>query len=213
MTIAIIDDHQLLLDSLKNLLLSSKKFKVVKCYTNGNDFLNERLNNPPEIILADLQMPKLNGIDFIEKCKNIFSDNVKIIVLSMLNDTPTIKKSLRIGANGFISKATGFNEMLNGIEQVLAGEKYISKDLKDIMINSMFTQEQVVFHLSPREKQVLNKVCQGNTIKEIAYELKLSQSTIQYYHKCILDKFKLKRTTDLVVFAIQNGFYLPAVES
>ena len=94
-------------------------------------------------------------------------------------------------------------------EQVNAGKQYIGKGIRDTLINSVFTDEQVVLHLSPREKEVLQKVCSGRTIKEIAYDLKLSAHTVQYYHRSVMEKLKVKRTTDLIVYAMQHGLYIP----
>ncbi len=212
MTIALIDDHQILNDSLKNLFITNNDFTLVKTFNSGEDFFLENQGFIPDVIISDLNMPKMNGIQLVERCRKTNDNNVKIIILSMINDTQTIKRLMRIGADGFISKATSYSELLIGINSVLSGKKYISKDLHDLMIDNMFTQEQVVYHLSPRENEVLKKICQGQTVKEIAFDMKLSSNTVQYYYKCIMNKFKLKRNTDLIVFAIKNGLYSPIVE-
>lgn len=213
MNIALVDDHAILGDSLRNLFTNNKEFKIVKSYTSGNDFLNDNASFTPNIIISDLNMPGINGIDFTEKCRKIYGEKVKIIVLSMINDSQTIKKMMRLGVNGFVSKASGFSELLLAIKEVLLGKKYVSKDLKERMFEDLFSQEQVIYHLSPRENEVLKLICNGKTIKEIGYELGLSPSTAQYYQKCIMQKFKLKRTTDLIVFAIKNGLYVPSIEN
>jgi two-component system, NarL family, invasion response regulator UvrY len=213
MNIVLIDDHAILGDSLKSLFEDKKEFKVVKNYLSGNDFLKDSISFTPTVIISDLNMPGINGIDFTEKCRKIYGDKVKIIILSMINDSQTIKKMMRLGVNGFVSKASGFSELLYAINEVLLNKKYISKDLKERMFEDLFSQEQVVYHLSPRENEVLKMVCNGKTIKEIGYELGLSPSTVQYYHKCIMQKFKLKRTSDLIVFAIKNGLYIPTIEN
>jgi DNA-binding NarL/FixJ family response regulator len=213
MNLALIDDHAILLDSLKNLFLGHEKFKTVKSYCSGHDFFDDSKTFTPDVILSDLNMPGLNGIDFTEKCRKIYGEKVKIIILSMINDSQTIKKMMRLGVNGFVSKASDFSELYLAINEVLLNKKYISKDLKERMFEDLFTQEQVVYHLSPRENEVLKMVCNGKTIKEIGYDLGLSPSTVQYYHKCIMQKFKLKRTADLIVFAIKNGLYIPSIEN
>jgi DNA-binding NarL/FixJ family response regulator len=101
---------------------------------------------------------------------------------------------------------------MEAIQSVLDGQQYIAKNLRDSLLNTVFTEDQVVYHLSPREKEVLRRVCSGCTIKEIAYDLKLSVHTVQYYHRSVLSKLKLKKTSDLIVFAMQNGMYIPSVK-
>lgn len=213
MNIVIIDDHAILGDSLKNLFINNKQFKIVKSYTSGNDFLNDYLTFTPSVIISDLNMPGINGIDFTEKCRKIYDDKVKIIILSMINDSQTIKKMMRLGANGFVSKATAFSELLIAINEVLLDKKYISKDLKEKMFEDLFNQTEIIYRLSPRENEVLKLICNGKTIKEVGYTLGVSPSTAQYYQKCIMQKFKLKRTSDLIVFAIKNGLYNPTIDN
>jgi DNA-binding NarL/FixJ family response regulator len=137
---------------------------------------------------------------------------MKVIILSTVADVQTIKHTIRRGANSFLSKSTTFQEFKESILQVSAGKQYIGRSIRDNLINSVFTDEQVVLHLSPREKEVLQKVCSGRTIKEIAYELKLSAHTVQYYHRSVMDKLKVKRTTDLIVYAMQHGLYIPEMK-
>jgi two-component system invasion response regulator UvrY len=90
---------------------------------------------------------------------------------------------------------------------VITGGQFISPALEKSLIKSIFTEDQHVFHLSPREKEVLSLVCSGRTIKEMAYDMALSAHTVQTYQKKIMKKFKVNRTADLIVFAIQNGLY------
>lgn len=211
MNIALIDDHAILTESLKSLFENSKRFNEIRCYTSGLDFFKDSTTFTPQIIITDLNMPEINGLDFSVQCKQKYKDNVKIIILSMINDEQTIKKMMRLGINGFVSKASGFKELYLAINNVFSNKNYISADLKEMMFKNLFTQDQIIYHLSPRENEVLKKICEGKTIKEIGYDLGLSPSTAQYYQKCIMRKFKLKRTSDLIVFAIKNGFYNPSL--
>ena len=212
MIIALVDDHPVLTESIRNLLLLQPGVGQVKTYNSASLFLAEKMITPPDIIITDLMMPGVNGMKLIEDCKAEFKDKVKIIVLSSITDVQTIKQAIRVGANGFISKASAIDELIEAIHTVNEGKQYIATKLRESMLNSMFTEEQVVYHLSPREKDVLHKVCSGLTIKEIAYELKLSTHTVQYYHRCVLSKLKVKRTSDLIVFAMQHGLYIPNVK-
>ena len=210
MKITIIDDHKLFSESLKNLLLSQDATHEVDFYFNAELFLDNLPLELPDIIITDIVMPgKFNGLQLIEKCRELFSDKIKYIILSSVYDVQTIKKAIRLGAKAFLSKNILIEELNEAILMVNSVGHYVSKDLRDSIINTVFTEEQVIYHLSPREKEVMHYVCSGMTIKEIAFKLKLSKHTVQYYHNCVLSKLQLNRTSDLIVFAIKNGLYTP----
>lgn len=209
MRIALIDDHHLLIESLGKVLMQHPSVEDLRFYTSGESFFEENSVSMPDVIVTDLKMPGINGVKVLETCREIYHGKAKVIVLSSITDVQTIKHSIRAGALGFISKSAPMDELIEAILTVAEGKQYIDRELRDILVGSVFTEEQVVFHLSPREKEVLQKVCSGKTIKEVAYELKISTHTAQYYHRCIMSKFKINRTADLIVFAIQHGLYIP----
>ncbi|MGG9963424.1 response regulator transcription factor [Ferruginibacter sp. SUN106] len=209
MTIALIDDHSLFIQSLK-ILLAKNGYNDVSIYTEMKIFLEEEFLEIPDIVIVELMMEGINGIDFIEMCRNKFGDNKpKVIVLSTLSDMQLVKRAMRYGASSYLTKSISFDEFLEAINAVFNGKQFIATDLKESLLNSIFITEKVNFNLSPREKEVLNMVCRGNTIKQIAVELKLSIHTAQYYHRRVMSKFKVKRTADLIVVAMKNGFFVP----
>jgi len=209
MNIVLVDEHLLLADALQNLLKLIPEVETVEAYTDGKDFLMERSGTPPDILVMDLALNSQNGLELLDVCRSTLPKEMKVIVLSTVTDAQTVKHTIRRGANSFLSKSALFEEFRESIFQVRAGKQYIGKTIRDTLINSVFTEEEVVMHLSPREKEVLQKVCGGHTIKEIAYELKLSAHTVQYYHRSVMDKLKVRRTTDLIVYAMQHGLYIP----
>lgn len=209
MKIVLVDEHLLLADALQTLLKLIPEVKEVDAYTDGKDFLMERSATPPDILIMDLGLSGLNGLELLDVCRSTLPREMKVIVLSTVTDVQTIKHTIRRGANSFLSKSTPYEEFKESIFQVRQGKQYIGKTIRDSLINSVFTEEEVVMHLSPREKEVLQKVCGGHTIKEIAYELKLSAHTVQYYHRSVMDKLKVRRTPDLIVYAMQHGLYIP----
>lgn len=213
MKICIIDDHQIITESLKKLLLRSTEIEVVDTYPDADTFLATiTAASLPDIIVTDLLMPGTNGIELVEKVKETYKrSKVKMIILSSITDAQTIKKSLRAGADGFLSKNTSIDELMEAILTVREGKNYIAENLRKHLLDAVFTEEQVVYHLSPREKEVLHKVCSGFTIKEIAYDMNLSVHTVQYYHRNVMAKLKVKRTSDLIVFAMQSGLYIPDI--
>lgn len=208
MNITIIDDHKLLTDAIGLALKDGLKDYNLTVFNNPVSFLEAfRQGFKSDIIVTDLLMPQLSGKELIEIVRKEKQGAVKIIVLSSVNDAQTIRHCLRNGANAYVSKDAPLSELPDAIREVSADREFISPNLQKTLIKSMLTEDQYVHHLSPREKEVLHKICEGSTIKEIAYEMDLSAHTVQTYQKKIMKKFRVNRTADLIVFAIQNGLY------
>ncbi|MBS1511251.1 MAG: response regulator transcription factor [Bacteroidetes bacterium] len=204
--IALLDDHQLLSQSLANLLYRFDFIKDIAVYNSPKTFL--AAGQDYEILISDIMMPKMNGIDLLLKIKKL-NTGIKVIFLSSVMEAQTIRFALRSGANGYISKDTSVEELADAILAVHNGDVYIGESLRNILLRNTLTEERLVFNLSPREREVLNLVCSGKTIKETAYDMELSVHTVQTYYKTILKKFNLNRTADLIVFAMKNGLYIP----
>ena len=154
MDIVLIDDHLLFTQSLKNLLFQHG-YHFVTIYESIDSFSSKNGIKIPDVIIMDLSIPGTNGMQFLETYgKKIES---KIIVLSVQSDVQTIKQALRNGANGFISKSSTIEELVEAIQQVNKGNQYIEKSLRENLLDNMFTEESIIYHLSPREKDVLNK--------------------------------------------------------
>jgi len=212
MNVVLIDELVLLTDALQCVLRHMPEVNAVVSYTDGKEFLADKSACPPGILIMDWAINGMTGVELLDCSRNNMPKEMKIIILSTVTDVQTIKHAIRRGANGFLPKSAPLEELKEAIALVIAGKQYIGKGIRDNLINSVFTDEQVVLHLSPREKEVLQKVCSGRTIKEIAYDLKLSAHTVQYYHRSVMEKLKVKRTTDLIVYAMQHGLYIPEMK-
>jgi DNA-binding NarL/FixJ family response regulator len=212
MKIALIDDHRLLTEAIRNTLIDHKQVREVVVYNSAEQFLETAKASDYDIMVLDLMMPGMDGMQLLEICKE---DNpaIRTIILSSVTDVQTIKQAIRKGASGFLSKTAPLDELLAAINAVSNAEQYIGDSLKKSLLNTMFVEEQTVYHFSPREKDVLQLVCSGLTIKEIAYELDLSVHTVQYYHRNVMKKLNLHRTADLIVFAMQHGLYIPDIDT
>lgn len=116
---------------------------------------------------------------------------------------------MQLGVSGFLSKQTSVDELVEAIEAVKKGDIYVNNHLSKKLIQHIFNQEQTDVRLTPREKEVLQKVCSALTMKEIALSMALSVNTVQTFQKNILKKFNVRRTTDLVIAAIKAGLYNP----
>lgn len=216
MTGIIIDDHKIIAESIKQSLLHQNFATEITVYTNPKDFFNNINEGKklPHFIISDLLMPEMSGIELLKNYQELrtrFSKetNCKIIVLSSISDPLTVKMAIRNGVDAYLSKESTIEELIEGINEALDGKKYIAKNLQGKMLNNLFFEEQIVYHLTPREKEVLQYVCSGSTIKETAHKMFLSVHTVKGYHKNIMKKFNVNRTSDLIVFAMKNGFYNP----
>jgi DNA-binding NarL/FixJ family response regulator len=209
MKIALVDDHPLLTQTLKNMFDIQNKATEIRTYNSAAAFLEEMLVFLPDITITDILMPEMDGIQLLEHCRAMKSAT-KFIVLTGYADLHILKRAIEYGALGFLSKCSLFEEITEAIEYVIKGRQYIAGDLKELLVNSLLTNESNInTRLTQREREVLNKICSGHTLKLIAAELNLSMNTVQYYHKNVMAKLKVKKTADLVVIAIQLGLYIP----
>lgn len=213
MYLVLIEDHRLLAESVRNLLVREIEGAEVKIYHTGTAFIEETHHLCPDVIITDLMLPGgVNGIDVLDFCKEKFAGKAKLLVLSTMNNVQVVRYTIRSGVNGFLSKGAPVVELVDAIKTVMGGNQYISKDLRDGLINTIFSEDQVIYHLSPREKKVLQRVCNGYTVKEIASELNISTHTVQYYHRNVLAKFNVRKTSELIVFVMQKGLFIPEIK-
>ena len=211
MNIAILDDHRLLSELLK---LSLKEFDFIQSinvYNSAENYFSHFDVMETNVLLLDLLMPSTSGIDVIKYCRKADSKSaLKILVLSTVLDSNMIKHALQVGANGYLSKDVRIDELIKAIKFVASNENraYIGDSIKDAFLQSQLF-EDVKFNLSPREKELLQLICNGRTIKEIAYDLELSRNTVQSYMKQLMGKMEVNRTTDLILKAIKYGLFYP----
>jgi len=209
MKIALLDDHGLFAESIKNLVEHANSSHVVSIYNSAKDFLDSTIKSIPDILISDILMKGMSGLELLAEVKKTFGENCKVILLSSITDIYTIKDAFKKGADAYVSKDAKKEELFEAIEKVSEGGQYINSSLKDRLFKHMFVEEEIIFHLTTREKEVLNRICKGSTPKEISADMKLSIHTVQQYIANIMQKFKVNRTTELVVFAIQKGLYNP----
>ncbi|WP_153797625.1 response regulator transcription factor [Foetidibacter luteolus] len=205
--ICIVDDHLLMAQSLKRLLASLDIACSIKLYQSAEEFLaGDYTNWKPDVILSDILLPGITGMELIDKSKHT---GAKFILLTSVTDLNLIKEALAKGVSGYLTKDIPEEELAEAIQQALRGVQYINRSLKDRIVEQIFTAETANFNLSPRENQILQLICAGQTPKEIAGDMGLSIYTIQQYIKNIMRKFKVNRTTEMVVLAIKHGLYNP----
>jgi DNA-binding NarL/FixJ family response regulator len=203
------DDHKLLIDGLCSILKNYPAIEIVGFAQDGLEAVELAKNLNPNIILLDISMPKLNGI---EAAKQILLENsqLKVIILSMHSDKRYIQEAIKIGARGYILKESAVAEVIQAINAVQKGEMFFSQSVQDKVINEyvdMVRNEhsQPKLPLTPREKEVLQHLAEGKSTKEIAGILNVSIKTIESHRKQIMDLLNLHSIAELTKYAIREG--------
>ena len=208
--IVIVDNHPIIRDGLKSLLESETDFKVVGFAGNGFEAVNLVRELSPEIVMMDISMPELNGIEATSRIKTEFPET-NVIILSILGDSESIFRALKAGANGYLLKESVGQEVISAIRSVLAGHRYLSQKVDDTVIDAYLNEkmekniESPLELLSQREREVLQLVAEGNGSKEIADKLFISPKTVETYRSRIMKKLNLKDITALVRFALRHN--------
>jgi DNA-binding NarL/FixJ family response regulator len=203
MKILIADDHTMFINGLRLLLSDTGKYDVVAVAYNGQEALNILAEQRIDIVLMDVNMPKLNGYQATFKIKEQYP-GVKVIVLSMLADELSVNKMLEAGADGYLFKNADEEELFESLDAVLRGEIYITKEVRNRINVSKNKSNTSEARLSSREIDIANLIVNGLTNQEIADTLCLSVRTVETHRKNILAKLELKNTASLVKYLIDN---------
>jgi DNA-binding NarL/FixJ family response regulator len=202
------DDHLIIRDGIRYMLKGSKNIKVVAEASNGTDVIQylERNQDTVDLVLMDINMPRLNGIDATEIITKRFS-NVKVLALTMHAEESYIMSMVKAGALGYILKESSKEELFHAIEMVSEGKKYYSNDVSVTMINSIMEEDKkpVSAEISEREQEVLALIIDGLTNIEIGKSLHISNRTVESHRRNILQKLDVKNTAELVRYAIKNN--------
>jgi DNA-binding NarL/FixJ family response regulator len=205
--IIIVDDHLIFRQGLKSILTLEKIANVIGEASNGIELLQLLSQLKPDLVLMDIDMPHMNGMDATEKAMELMPD-LKIIAFSMFSDEEYYYKMIDRGVKGFILKTSGINELENAIQNVMLGESYFSNELLRKIINNFGrptnNKASVADSLTDRETEVLQEICLGLTTEEIADKLFISPKTVKSHKSNLLEKTECKNTPSLILFAIKN---------
>lgn len=204
--ILIVDDHQLVIDGLKGLIQSLEGFEVVGEANNGQDAIKYFEILYPHIILMDIDMPVLSGIQATEEIKRLNSE-VKIIIISMHNEKAMVSKLMKIGADGYLLKNTSSEEIRTALHEVLNGSKYFSEEVKQ-SLNSQENNNSkaniITQSLTEREVEIIELVAEGLTNKEIGEKLFISHRTVDTHRTNLMKKLDVSNVAGLIRFAFKN---------
>ncbi|MFT3751668.1 MAG: response regulator transcription factor [Paludibacter sp.] len=206
--IIIVDDHLIFRQGLNSILTVGNIANVIGEASNGLEFLELLSTQKPDLVLMDIDMPHMNGIDATEKALALIPD-LKIIAFTMFSDEDYYYKMIDRGVKGFILKTSGINELEAAVRQVILGESYFSNELLRQIISN-FSRKNETKHvakhdvLTDREIEVLKNICIGLNTDEIAQKLFISPKTVKTHRANLLEKTLSKNTPELIYFALKN---------
>ena len=208
--VIIADDHQIVRDGLCSLLEKEPDLEIVGTVEDGRSTLKMVEELKPDVVIMDVSMPTLNGIESTRQIVHDFP-GVKIIALSMHDDRRFVINMLKAGASGYLIKDCAFKELTKAINVVVRkGKIYLSPEISDVVVNNYVTgpagPESLIYAaLTPREREVLQLVCEGKTSGQIATSLFVSVKTVECHRSQLMHKLKINNLADLVKYAIQEG--------
>lgn len=209
-TVVVVDDHELLSQAIGSLVDGFDEFNVLYTCMNGKELLDKFKNpvNIPDIVLMDVNMPILNGIETTEQLK-IHFPKVKVLALSVEEDDTTILKMLRAGAKGYLLKDVKKIELQKALGEVLKQGYYHTNTVARVLVKSLDEDNKFTTTLKEREIEFICHACTEKTYKEIADLMFLSPKTIEGYRNVLFEKLNLRNRTGLVIYAIKNKIFIP----
>jgi DNA-binding NarL/FixJ family response regulator len=199
------DDHRLLAELLK--LLLEPEFEVIGSVDNGRDVVETALKLNPDLIVLDVSLARLNGLDAARQVKRA-RPSTKLIFLTMSQDPDLAAEALRIGASGFVVKSCAASELLGAVRAVLKGRTFVSPTVSEAMAGSFlhFTgRRRPVRSLTLRQREVLQLLAEGFTMKEVGQKLKITPRTVAYHKYAMMEQLQIRNSAALVQFAIKSS--------
>ncbi|MEJ2428250.1 MAG: response regulator transcription factor [Deltaproteobacteria bacterium] len=207
--IFIADDHRILREGLRSMIEMISKIQVVGEAGNGREAVRLATERRPDVVIMDVNMPDLNGI---EATRLLLKElpAVKVIGLSMYSDKRFVAGMLKAGASGYLLKAGAFEELATAVQTVMAGDIYLSPRVTGVVIEDYvghLTQEKSALTetLSPREREILQLLAEGKSSKDIASLLNVSEKTVHTHRQHIMEKLNLHSIAELTKYAIREG--------
>ena len=211
-TVHIADDHQILIDGVIAVLGLEKDIEVVGYSLNGTQVLDWFHEHSADVLVLDINMPKVDGIEVLRQFQT-YDDVPHVIILSSYDDIKLIKEVLSMGAKGFVPKKSAGEHIVKAIRNVYQGQQYFSEEVKEKMMKTLMgkpmhdkeSQEGMLINsLTRREYQILKLIAQQYTTKEIALALHVSDSTVETHRKNLIKKVNAKNSVGLAIFAMKN---------
>jgi DNA-binding NarL/FixJ family response regulator len=210
-SVLLVDDHKIMRDGIRAILGRDEELRVVGEAENGADAIQFVKTHHPDLVLMDIGLPGLNGVETTSEILRHHPD-CKVVILSMYDDENTVVGAIRSGARGFILKKVSDSDLLEALRVVVQGGAYLSPQVSDRLLTRIQkgdleakSASGLLSGLSPREVQVLRLVAEGKTSKEIATMLDLSEQTVRSYRKTMMKKLGVNNVAGLTQLALSSG--------
>ncbi|BDV42455.1 DNA-binding response regulator [Geotalea uraniireducens] len=207
--VLIVDDHKIMREGLKSLLDKETDLEMVGEADNGRTAIQYARDLAPQVVLMDLSMPEMNGIDatrrIVTECPS-----TKVLALSMHSDRRFVEGALAAGAHGFLLKDCAFDELVVAIREVAGGRFYLSPRIAGLVVKDFLGRgerpgQMAAVHLTPREREVLQLIAEGKNTKEIAFALNVSVKTVETQRMQVMRKLQTNSIAELTKYAIREG--------
>ncbi len=211
--IALVEDHGVVRNAISKMLKEIPAFELVFDASNGQEFLDKLKGNSIDVVLLDLEMPLLNGIEVLKELKQTCSP-IKVVILTMHNDLEIVFELISKGADAYLLKECSTQEMVEAIAKVYQNEKYNNAVMNSAILNSVATERKTLsrlkhLELSNRDLAILRLICDGKHSKEIAEAVFTSKKNLDLIRTNLMKKFNVKSANELIRLCIINGLYVP----
>ena len=206
-TVFLADDHRVLRDGLRILLETQDDIEVVGEAENGKEAIDSIIKMKPNVVVMDITMPELNGIEAAQVIHENLP-NTGIVILSIHSDLEHIFRALQAGAQGYLLKESAGSEVISAVRAVYLGRRYLSPSIRDTLTEAYMQDHQIqspLELLSMREREVLQLTVEGHTSAAIAERMELSPKTVETYRSRLMGKIGVRDLPELVRFAIKHG--------
>lgn len=200
--ILLADDHQFITEGLKGIL--EPQYEVIGTVIDGLALVKEATKQKPDVIVVDISMPKLNGIEAVRQIKKD-GNKAKVIFLTMHPDVTYASRALEAGGLGFVLKHSAPSELLIAIEQAMRNKQYITPAIADELSNTTHTRQDPIRNLTTRQREVLQLLAEGNSAKQVGEILYISHRTVEFHKYNIMEELGIHNSAELVQYAIKIG--------
>ena len=207
-TVLLVDDHPMIRQGLHNLLSDVSEFQVVGEAGDGLEALREIELKKPDVLVIDMMMPNLNGLEVLKQTRKI-SPHTRTIIFSMQSAEVYVAESIKAGAAGYVLKDTGPGEIVEAIHSVMGGNRYLSEKLSEKLeaisprlVDAALDPQQT---LTLREREIIQMVAEGRSSNQIGNKIGISPRTVEIHRTNLMKKLRLKNQTELILYAIKHG--------
>lgn len=204
--VLIADDHALVRAGLRQFLQQNGRFASIAEASSGSQTLDMLRGARFDLLILDINMPDRGGLDILKHVRASYPET-RVLVLSAYPERQYAVNVLKAGASGYLSKESAPDELMKAVSQVMAGKRYVSSSLAELLVSELDTDHDKPLHagLSEREFQIFCKLASGQSVSEIASELSLSVKTVSTYRTRVLEKMSFKSNADITSYALRNG--------